>query len=59
MNIIVSIIILVAGISIGAIEENLRYSIIYHEAKKGDVESQKIIDEFDTVGAKIEQIFSK
>lgn len=59
MNIIVSIIILVAGISIGAIEENLRYSIIYHEAKKGDIESQKIIDELDTVGAKIEQIFSK
>ena len=59
MNIIISIIILIAGICIGAIEENLRYSIIYHEAKKGDIESQMIIDKFDTVGAKIEQIFDK
>ena len=59
MNIIVSIIILIAGICIGIIEEKLRCSVIYHEAKKGDIESQKIIDELDTVGAKIEQIFSK
>ena len=31
---------LIVGVIIGVVEENLRYSIIYHEAKKGDTESQ-------------------
>lgn len=48
-----------AGFILGAVEENLRYSIIHHEAKKGDVEAQNIIDEFDEVGQKIEDVFVK
>lgn len=50
---------IIVGIGIGAIEENLRYSIIHHEAKKGDAEAQRIVDEFDIVGTKIEEIFNK
>ena len=52
------IILIAVGFIIGAIEENIRYSIIHHEAKKGDVEAQKIVDEFDIVGQKIEDKFN-
>lgn len=47
------------GFIIGAIEENLRYSIIHHEAKKGDERAQDIVDQFDRVGTRIEQMFTK
>lgn len=53
-----NLILIVVDFIIGAIEENIRYSIIHHEAKKGDVEAQKIVDEFDVVGQKIEDKFS-
>lgn len=49
----------IGGFALGVIEENVRYSIIHHEAKKGDAESQQIIDEFDKVGTRIEEMFSK
>lgn len=51
-------ILIVAGFMLGAIEENLRYSIIHHEAKKGDAKSQAIIDQFDEVGTWIENKLS-
>ena len=47
------------GILIGAFEENMRYSIIHHEAQKGDKEAQAIVDQFDKVGSKIEDLFKK
>ena len=53
-----NLILIAVGFIIGAIEENIRYSIIHHEAKKGDVEAQKIVDEFDIVGQKIEDKFN-
>lgn len=58
-NLVKNIAILVVGIVIGLVEENLRYSIIHHEAKKGDVECQKIVDELDEVGQKIETLMTK
>ena len=54
-----SIAFLLFGIVIGIVEENIRYSIIHHEAKKGDEEAQRIVDEFDVVGQKIEDAFNK
>lgn len=48
--------ILFAGFIIGVIEENARYSIIHHEAKKGDTEAQAIVDSFDEVGERIEEM---
>ena len=47
------------GFLIGAFEENMRYSIIHHEAKKGDKEAQAIVDQFDQVGGAIEDMFKK
>ena len=47
------------GVVIGAFEENMRYSIIHHEAKKGDEKCQKIVDQFDEVGTWIESKFNK
>lgn len=49
---------IIVGYGLGVFQENFRYSIIYHEAQKGDAEAQKIIDEFETVGSKIEEIFT-
>lgn len=48
--------IFIIGAIVGAVEENLRYSIIHHEAVKGDAEAQKIVDQFDEVGATIENV---
>jgi len=48
--------IFIIGAIVGAVEENLRYSIIHHEAAKGDVEAQKIVDQFDEVGTTIEKV---
>lgn len=57
-KIIKGFILIAAGFMLGAMEENLRYSIIYHEAKKGDPESQSIVDQFDEVGTWIENKLS-
>ena len=51
--------VLIFGFILGVAEENLRYSIIHHEAKKGDVEAQEIINQFDKVGTKIEELLQK
>ena len=51
--------VLICGFILGVVEENLRYSIIHHEAKKGDVEAQEIINQFDKVGTKIEDLLQK
>lgn len=48
----------IGGFLLGAVEENLRYSILHHEAKKGDAEAKEIIDQFDEVGTKIENALS-
>ncbi len=48
---------LLIGFGLGALEENLRYSILYHEAMKGDEESKEIIDQFETIGSFIENLF--
>lgn len=53
-KIIKGVILIAAGFILGAVEENLRYSIIHHEAKKGDPEAQEIVDQFDKVGMFIE-----
>lgn len=46
------------GFLLGAIEENLRYSIIANEASKGDQECQDIMDQFPVVGKQIEEFLS-
>lgn len=53
-----SLALIFVGFILGAIEENLRYSIIHHEAKKGDAKSQEIVDQFDGVGQWIEDKLS-
>ena len=57
-KIIKGFILIATGFMLGAIEENLRYSIIHHEAKKGNPESQAIVDQFDEVGTWIEDKLS-
>jgi hypothetical protein len=51
--------VLIFGFILGVVEENLRYSIIHHEAKKGDAKAQEIINQFDEVGTKIEELLQK
>lgn len=48
--------IIAVGFVIGVTEENIRYGIIAHEAKKGDEESKNILNELEQVGAGIEYL---
>lgn len=49
----------ILGFIVGAIEENIRYSIIANEANKGDEKCQAIMNEFSVVGKMIEDKMSK
>ena len=53
-SILSAIAMIAGGFLMGAVEENLRYSVIHHEAKKGDKEAQAIVDQFNEVGQAIE-----
>lgn len=57
-KIIIGVVCGVIGFFLGAAEENLRYSVIAHEADKGDQKCKQIMDEFPKVGQKIENILS-
>lgn len=53
-NILIGVGLIIAGFFLGVAEENIRYSIIHNEARKGDKESQAIVDELGDFGARIE-----
>ena len=46
------------GFFAGYMFEDLRLSILYHEARKGDAEALKVFYEMDELGQKIEDKFS-
>ena len=50
---------LIIGFVIGKAVENIRYSIIAHEAEKGDERCKQIMNEFPMVGEWLEKVLSK
>ena len=55
-NILIGAGLVIAGFFLGVVEENIRYSIIHNEARKGDEESQAIVDELGDFGTRIENM---
>lgn len=55
-NVFIGIGLVIVGFFLGVAEENIRYSIIHNNARKGDEESQAIVDELGDFGARIENI---
>ena len=50
---------LIIGFAVGKTVENVRYSIIAHEAEKGDERCKQIMEEFPMVGEWLEEVLSK